>query len=289
MAGSRVEEIPADQFNHTVTVMRNKDGSFRVLDPTWSPQSKELWSSREAEQGLVFGTPEGQGLSHSPFFTPDENLIHIKADTTIDAQGDLVTMMRMNMTGYPCTYLRRYSERDPVHQKMSRFEQYLHMGPNADITSMEHIDAVDYSSDGWMNLGVEIDAYAAAGGNVLLFQLPLAKHPLSRLFTPDLLFGFNAAERQYTLNMRATRHVVYEESIKLPAGFTVNDLPEAKTIDTDIASIDFSAEVGGNVLTYTLDVTLKHHKVKPEQYKDFKSVIDAMLEIGDLWIAGERS
>ncbi|UCD73903.1 MAG: DUF3857 domain-containing transglutaminase family protein, partial [Phycisphaerales bacterium] len=58
MAGSRVEAIPADQFNHTVTVMRNPDGTFRILDPTWSPLSKELWSSREALQGLVYGTPE---------------------------------------------------------------------------------------------------------------------------------------------------------------------------------------------------------------------------------------
>jgi hypothetical protein len=193
------------------------------------------------------------------------------------------------MTGYPCTYLRRYSERNPAHQKMALFEQYLKMGVNADITSMEHIDAVDYSSDGWMNLGVDVEAYAAAGENAIVFKLPLMRHPLSRLFVADLLYDFSAKDREYTLNMRATRRVIYEEAIELPAGFAAADVPERKKIDSDIASIDFSARVDGNMLTYVIDVQLKHHKVKPEQYRDFKSVIDAMHEIADAWVKGGRS
>ena len=35
MAGSRVESIPADHFNHCVAVVKLADGTYMPLDPTW--------------------------------------------------------------------------------------------------------------------------------------------------------------------------------------------------------------------------------------------------------------
>jgi len=40
MAGSRVEAIPADQFNHCVGAWRKPDGEWHMLDPTWIPFSR---------------------------------------------------------------------------------------------------------------------------------------------------------------------------------------------------------------------------------------------------------
>jgi transglutaminase-like putative cysteine protease len=37
MAGSRIDEVPADQFNHCVTALKLEDGTFRMYDPTWVP------------------------------------------------------------------------------------------------------------------------------------------------------------------------------------------------------------------------------------------------------------
>ena len=37
MAGSRVETIPADHFNHCVAVVKLSDGTMMPLDPTWVP------------------------------------------------------------------------------------------------------------------------------------------------------------------------------------------------------------------------------------------------------------
>ena len=50
MAGSRIERIPADQFNHCVTVVKMPDGEYKALDPTWVPYTRELWSSAEQQQ-----------------------------------------------------------------------------------------------------------------------------------------------------------------------------------------------------------------------------------------------
>lgn len=43
MAGSRIDYIPADQFNHSVTIVKLSNGKYKLLDPTWVPFLRELW------------------------------------------------------------------------------------------------------------------------------------------------------------------------------------------------------------------------------------------------------
>ena len=50
MAGSRVESIPADHFNHCVAVVKLSNGTYMPLDPTWVPFCRELWSSAEQQR-----------------------------------------------------------------------------------------------------------------------------------------------------------------------------------------------------------------------------------------------
>src|SRR5205085_9408805 len=82
-AGSDVMPVPADQFNHAVTCIRQKDGQFRLLDPTWMPKSRENWSSAEQLQHVVFGTPEGQMLTPSPYSGPENNAMTWRARSRI--------------------------------------------------------------------------------------------------------------------------------------------------------------------------------------------------------------
>ena len=42
MAGSRIETIPADHFNHCVAVVKLQNGTYIPLDPTWVPFNREL-------------------------------------------------------------------------------------------------------------------------------------------------------------------------------------------------------------------------------------------------------
>ena len=49
MAGSRIEEVPADQFNHCV-VARKADDDWIMYDPTWVPYNNDIWSKLETEQ-----------------------------------------------------------------------------------------------------------------------------------------------------------------------------------------------------------------------------------------------
>ena len=284
MAGSRVEAIPADQFNHTVAVMRNPDGTFRVLDPTWSPTSKELWSSREALQGLVYGTPEGETLTLSPYFSPEENLLQARCTSMIDAGGNLRSDIRMDMTGYPCTYLRRFAARYRPDEQHTRFESILNIAPNAQLTHIQHIDAHDYSQDGWLELSVAADQYAAGSEDTFLFQLPMLRHPMKDTLLRDFDYNFSRDERKFGMRMRASRKVDYEETIQLPAGWSAVDLPEDYSFDSASASIEFSTRQEGNTLTYHLEVEVKDHIIAPGAYPGVKTVMEKLNELEDSWI-----
>lgn len=70
MAGSRVESIPADHFNHCVAVVKLSNGTYMPLDPTWVPFCRELWSSAEQQQNYLPGVPEGSDLCITRFQLP---------------------------------------------------------------------------------------------------------------------------------------------------------------------------------------------------------------------------
>ena len=87
MAGSRVESIPADHFNHCVAVVKLASGTYMPLDPTWVPFCRELWSSAEQQQNYLPGVPEGSDLCLTPVSAPENHYVRIHADNRLDEKG----------------------------------------------------------------------------------------------------------------------------------------------------------------------------------------------------------
>lgn len=288
MAGSRVEDIPADQFNHTVTVMREESGTWRILDPTWIPLSREMWSSREALQGLVYGTAEGEALTLSPYYPPEYNLLACKAESRIDASGGLRTQLRMDLSGYPDTYFRRTLERDARPDMTRVVEDALNLGPTARITDLEYTDPYDYSHDAIVKMQVESPGYAATGDSACLLRLPLMTHPLGNWLIPDMFYDVSPESRTYGMRLRATRRVRYEETVLLPDGWEIVDRPEDRTLNSPVADFAFSATTRGSSLTYTMQLDVKQHLVAPAEYPKYREAIQAMNKIADAWIVCRR-
>ena len=95
MAGSRIETVPADQFNHCVTALRKSDGTFEMYDPTWVPYMNDIWSKYETEQQYLVGTPDGEGLASIDYSPPEGSPLHINHDASIDEAGNLSGRLRM--------------------------------------------------------------------------------------------------------------------------------------------------------------------------------------------------
>ena len=99
MAGSRVESIPADHFNHCVAVVKLSSGTYMPLDPTWVPFCRELWSSAEQQQNYLPGVPEGSDLCLTPVSAPENHYVRIHANNKLDAKGTLTGQFTITAEG----------------------------------------------------------------------------------------------------------------------------------------------------------------------------------------------
>jgi len=284
MAGSRVEKIPADQFNHTITVMRKKDGSFRILDPTWVPLNRGLWSSFEPLQGLVYGTPEGQDLTLSPYYEPEYNMRRVTSASEINKDGTLSAKIKFDLHGAACNRLRRTVDGIPEEERRAAFERSLNIAPNARLEEFEYIDPYDYSQDAWVNMRVSAKDYAASDSGVHMFRLPLMSHPLNDFFRAVFLDPRGPRERQYGVRYWATRMLRYEETIKLPDGWKVVHLPETKKLDSKAASFSFEATADDSTLSYSCEFAMKHGVIPADDYPGFRDAVDALSEAAGDWV-----
>jgi hypothetical protein len=83
MAGSRIDPIAADHFNHCVTAVKLSDGKMHMLDPTWVPFVRELWSSREQQQNYLIGTKTGMGLRETPISDAGAHYVKVTCNSEI--------------------------------------------------------------------------------------------------------------------------------------------------------------------------------------------------------------
>lgn len=288
-AGSEVEIIPADQFNHTVGCIRNKDGSLTLVDPTWVPLSREWWSTREPRQAVVYGLPEGKTLSHSPYYPPEDNMVHATSEGEIGPDGTLNARIRWHdMTGYPDTYQRRVLHGRSLREQRAYVEdEVAHIGPTVRLGRLKFTDPYDYSGSAELELTLSARHYALGDGDTRLFRLPLMQHPLANIYVPEFRYPVQE-ERKWGLYLRAARLAKYEETIHLPPGWTVAHVPQNKDISNDAVDLHFEVENAPDYIRYRFSIAIKEMIVSAENYPGYKKVIDAMNDIAKDWIVCHR-
>jgi len=280
-AMSKVVDIPADQFNHAVTAIRNKDGSFRMLDPTWVPHSPEEWSSLEEQQHIVIGTPEGQSLSKTKYFAPDENQLCLSANAKLDKDGNLVGDINMVAYGYADARIRRYlAENRKIDVDTVFYKMVNTIAPQAFLDNFTCSDYLDYKKPLKIQLFYKIDDYAIGIDNKY-FSLPIA----SNFKVPDRLYEFldtvSLEKRNYPVRLLTTRKLCYKSIIEIPEGFNIEKLPSKVTIDSSVASYKFKSNFKDNKITSVGIITIKKVFVEPEEYVAYKKVIDEIIKVRD--------
>ncbi len=289
MARQRVDRVPADQFNHAVTCIRWPDGSLELLDPTWMPKSRDNWSKLEPLQHVVYGLPEGMDLAQSDYFPPEDNRAHWKSTSTIGPNNDLNGELHFVAVGAPEGRLRRTLSGLHPAERTSFFDRtFRRLSTNAVHKNLRCMDPVDFS--GPLNIETDYQAtgYALGSGQRRYFSLPMMQTVFGDRALYDL-FGSHASndDRQYGVALLASRQALIEETIELPADWTPVDLPESVEIDGPSAALKFELEQTSSGLRYTCDFQVKRWLIPPDEYENYKEVIEKFEELSDLIIECE--
>ncbi len=282
MAGSRIEETPADQFNHCVCALRKDDGSFEMYDPTWVPDNNDIWSKYETEQQYLVGTPTGEGLATIDYSPPEGSPLRVTHEGRIDEDGTLTGTFRLEGGGAMDTRLRGMVSYARIADVPENIEEVLSiLSDRVEIDELSHIRVDDFSSDAWIEVSYRVPEYAFPAEDGLEFRSPMMTLTLGDGWLCRACVYDWTDERKEDLFLWFTQLTEGTETLRLPSGYELTEEPEAREVDETYAAFDGKASEDGDRLKVTERMEIRRRQIPTDGYEGFKKTIDEAKEFGD--------
>jgi hypothetical protein len=237
------------QFNHMIlgvavsdavkspTVISTGVGRLLIFDPTddKTPMG-DLPSYEQGSYALICAAEKGD-IAQMPVITPDANLLTKTIHASIDTTGKLTASLVMDSEGQAARRERGRHDVSPEVYKTELERSLNYYMKTATINKVEAHDAFEknqFSS----NMDFESANYAQIMQQRLLIFNPSIVPPPTRHFPAE-----QTREQPIVLDSRLFHQLV---SVKLPEGFTVDEMPNAFHAEEPFAkfSIAYRQEAG---------------------------------------------
>lgn len=275
MAGSRIDYIPADQFNHSVTIVKLRDGSYKLLDPTWVPFLRELWSSAEQQQNYLMGLPEGADLMITPLSAPENHFFNIKGKSKLLADGTLNGEFTLTAEGQSDAAIRRMFTSNYKSEWETTIEkELLRVAPQAQIVKMDFGRPYAYLEDHIrIVVAYSIPDYAIVTDDEIIFTPFVMAHLFKRgmahmYFDPD-----HPEERKYAFRDRCSRFVELDETIQLPETGKLLAFEFDEETGNEVSSFKAHIALDGKNLHINEKVSLGKRVYEAEDWPAFREVV----------------
>ena len=273
MAHERIDRIPADQFNHSVCAVQHRDGRYEMLDPTWVPNVRELWSSAEQQQGYLMGLPEGADLMYTPLSAPENHYLRINASSIIDQKGDLRGTITVTAEGQSDRAVRGVFSCRTAEWQTNLEAELLRIDPRARITGITYTDNDDYLKQPvTIVYTFEIPKYAVIDGKTMAF-IPLSARNFYRRAMSHLNFNVSSTTRTQPFADACSRLVEIKEAIALPEEYKQLHFPYVSGVADPAASFGCQYWMEGKTLIFAETVMLGKRVYNPEDWGPFRQSV----------------
>jgi hypothetical protein len=207
-------------------------------------------------------------LVKMPITPPEMNQLERVATLQLQADGAIAGQIQENANGQTAARFRTEFRRLSKPDYNGMIERWLTSG--ATSARLNKIEPNDNVGDGKFTLNVEFSATAYGQlmqGRLLVFKPAVVSRRESLALT--------SAQRKHPVVLRAN---AYSETVKvqLPAGFAVDEVPDAVKIETPFGSYMTSYEVIGGELVFKRQLSQKATTIPAAQYdvvrKFFESI-----------------
>lgn len=284
MAGSRVETIPADHFNHCVVVVKLPDGAYLPLDPTWVPFCRELWSSAEQQQHYLPGIPEGSPLRETPVSAPENHYVRIHARNTLDGTGTLRGQFTLSAEGQSDSNVRRpFTQGRQAEWQDVLERQLLAVSPKARLTGVDYgKDPKDYQAGPIrITFRYEIPDYALAGKEGEWVFKPFVMNNLYVGVQTHLRIRTDMEERLYGFKDACSRLVELDETLQLPKGYTLAGAPRQEAKQSAAADFEGSLKEEAGSIRLCQKLALKKRVYEASDWPGFRDAVNAHKSFGE--------
>jgi len=286
MAGSRIESIPADHFNHCVVVCKLADGTYMPIDPTWVPFCRELWSSAEQQQNYLPGVPEGSDLRITPLSPAENHYVRINANNKIDDKGTLTGTFTISAEGQSDSNIRGIF----THGRQSQWQSFLenvlsNVSPRAKLISVDYgKNPRDYEAAPIkITFKYEIPEYAIVGNKTILFK-PMTMNGLYNQVRTYLRINTDLPTREFAFKDGCSRLVELNETIQIPNGFKLRNDVKKDAKDSEAASFRGSLTQTGNKIVVHQTLTLRKRVYEASDWAGFREAVNTHKSYGDFLV-----
>ena len=278
-AGDRTlvrEDWPSpQQFNHAIVAVHIGDetqastviahpslGRLLIFDPT-NPLLPvgDLPAYEQNSFGLIAAGDKG-GLIRLPVTPPHSNVADVSVEGELSELGEFKASMTDEDRGQPAVELRSAFRAQNPEDHRRVVEHWLNR--TAKTVQVTKIEPSDAFVQGVFKLRVEFTAEnygQAMQGRLLMFKPSVVAPrrqivlPEERRTTPVLLYG-----ETYQTHVR----------VKLPPNFKVDEMPDAKELESPYGKFACSYKADAGELLATEELTVRNTDVPPDQYRQVR-------------------
>lgn len=253
----------SDETKTATVITHPKLGRLLVFDAT--DDDTPLGDLPEHEQGsfALLAAGDNGTLLRMPTTTPEENRMERQSEITLDADGAITASVRENSLGQTAVGYRRYFRKFSRPEYNEIISRWVARAANG--AKVSKINPTDGSADG--RFALEVEFTAAGYGQVMQDRL--------LIFRPAVLDQLEAVSLVET---KRTHPVVldpqaYNETVrvKLPAGFEVDEMPDAIKLDASFGTFTATYEVKDGHLLFTRKLVQRAATIPVEDYAKVKS------------------
>lgn len=272
---------PNSSFNHMILAIQMPDavisrklpamfedpklGHLLIFDPTNDLVPLGQLPPYEQDSFGLLVTDSGGQLIHLPVTTPDLNKIHRNAKLTLLPDGTLQGEIEEVRSGYLAMNGRAYLQHETQTDRKKLLEHFW--GPNLggfqiDTFNLENENDID--KDLVLRYKFTASHYAKTAGPLLLVR-------------PRVV-----GEMAGAFDVTKPRHYAYEfdapflrsdsVEIKLPDGYSVDELPEPAKAIFPFAEYTSKAEKEGNILKYSREYKMQTTQVPLERIEQLRKL-----------------
>ena len=267
-------EVPQPFFNHAIVCVKNKDGSYLLMDPT-NENTKELFPAYLNNQSYLVATPKGDTLRTSAITPADKNMLHIVTSGKLNSAGTLSGTTTLTFDGINDNAYRGYFSRIPGDERRLYFERILMKvlpGAILDELIIKPENMMDTSQPLQASFAYSAKDYPVHGADVTM--LPVFRFGDSIGVVNHLIGGMGLKERKYTFmtetacGIDETVNIDIDQSLGKPLS-----LPVQETAVDEGSSWNRSLEVGDGVMKGKNLFMMKLTEYSPEQYKRLQDTL----------------
>jgi Domain of Unknown Function with PDB structure (DUF3857)/Transglutaminase-like superfamily len=264
-------EIPSDvQDQRLIAIAKARDGKrYLIFDPTneRTPVGN-LPSYLQGGYGTLAAGASSQIIA-LPVLNPDANGTDRKGAFTLSPDGTLTGMVDTTHSGPEGAELRtilKYS--DEKERRESLETEVAHDVPGVVLNSFQFVQPPALDKPLEVHYKLTAPQYAHQAGPLLLVR--------PRIVGSHVV-PFDDKPRTIPINLTATGHWRDNFDITLPAGYVVDETPDAVALDLDFASYHSTVTAKDNHLHYERDYVVRQVELPADKAGDFRKLQGTIL------------